>query len=282
MPRRRVGSICTALLAAGSFAPLLPASEASGWGPPERAKRVCGGHVTGAPRPDGGPGGHIVWELWASRETTAQVAARYAAVHGAVPEEADGCRIWRRPEERPTAVLSVCPPTASVPGADCPRAPAGTATLVTISTMSRPSEPVAPGEPGPAPAGDAAVVARAVAAAVGRVLASKSADEQQRAFDEILGLGCPAVPVLVATLGDERRLPVRSLRLENRAADRFEAYRQYAPETLGDALAAILNQLTGRHFGFVYNGATPELRRRTVEDWQRLLRDTPPAELCSD
>jgi hypothetical protein len=254
---------------------------ATGWASPD-GRRLCTGHVTGAPGPKGEPGAHIVWERWASREATAAVAGRYAATHGPASEAADGCRIWRWPAERPTAVLAVCPPTARMPASDCPEPPDGTATLVTISTMSRPNETAPTSRKAAAPPGESEIVGSAVAEAIDRVLAATTSDEQQRAFDEILGLGCPAVPVLVEALADDRRLPLRSLRLESRAPDGFESDRRYAPESLGDAFAAILGHLTGRQFGFVSNGSTPELRRRTAEDWRRFLRETPPAELCAD
>ncbi len=35
-----------------------------------------------------------------------------------------------------------------------------------------------------------------------------------------------------------------------------------------DALAAVLNQITGRNFGFIYNGASEEERRSAVDGWR--------------
>lgn len=54
----------------------------------------------------------------------------------------------------------------------------------------------------------------------------------------------------------------------------------YGPEKVVDALAAILNQITGRHFGFIYNGATDAERTKTVRAWRDFLRKTPKAKLC--
>src|SRR5262245_38186525 len=75
------------------------------------------------------------------------------------------------------------------------------------------------------PAGRDKTVAGQVRALIDTAAAAKSADEQQAAFDRVLSLGCAAVPALGAALGDARRLPVRYLRLENHATDRFEAFR---------------------------------------------------------
>jgi len=41
--------------------------------------------------------------------------------------------------------------------------------------------------------------------------------------------------------------------------------RHYAPQVVVDALAAILNQITGQHFGFIYNGATEVERAKTIQ-----------------
>ena len=48
----------------------------------------------------------------------------------------------------------------------------------------------------------------------------------------------------------------------------FEAARHYSPEQVVDALAAILNHLTGEHFGMSYNEATDRERSRTVRAWR--------------
>jgi len=120
-----------------------------------------------------------------------------------------------------------------------------------------------------------------VRALIDKAVAAKTHVEQQAAFDRVIALGCPAVPALGAALDDVRRLPVRYIRLENRAKDAFEAFRQYGPETVTDAVAALLNQLTGEHFGFIYNGATPAERAETVTAWRAFIARTPPEKLCT-
>jgi hypothetical protein len=114
-----------------------------------------------------------------------------------------------------------------------------------------------------------------------RALEARSQAAQQAEFDAIVASGCDAVPSLVRHLGDNRRLPVSYIRLQNRSKDAFEAYRQYGPETVTDAVAAMLSQATGRDFGFIYNGASQSQRAATVAAWRRYARETPAEKLCS-
>lgn len=93
------------------------------------------------------------------------------------------------------------------------------------------------------------------------------ADTEQQAFANLETLGKPAVPYIVGHLSDARPLPVHSISLRNHAQNAFEAYRHYSPETVHDALSAILNQLTGTNFEFVYNGAEPEIRNKNTIAW---------------
>ena len=118
-------------------------------------------------------------------------------------------------------------------------------------------------------------IAARVHSGIEHVLAAKSQDAQQMAFDSIVSLGCPAVPAIVDQLDDRRVLPLAYLKLDNISPDRFEAFRQYGPEVMTDALAAILNHITLWDCGFIFNGA-PELERvKTVQCWQKFVRDTP-------
>jgi hypothetical protein len=56
--------------------------------------------------------------------------------------------------------------------------------------------------------------------------------------------------------------------------------RHYGPEKVVDALAAILNQITGQDFGFIYNGATDSERTETIQGWRDFLKKTPAMKLC--
>lgn len=114
---------------------------------------------------------------------------------------------------------------------------------------------------------------------VERALAAKTAAEQQAAFDAIDALGCRAAPAIAAALDDGRKLPFRTLALGRRAGARSGPTREYTPETVTDALAAILADLTWQHFGFIYNGATAAERSRAVALWRAYLA-RPLDEIC--
>jgi len=95
-----------------------------------------------------------------------------------------------------------------------------------------------------------------------------SGPRQQALFDQLIAMGPEAVPTLVALMDDRRPLAWSGISLENRAPDAFEAVRHYGPVLMVDALAAVLNQITGEQFGFIYNGATEAQRAATVAGWK--------------
>jgi hypothetical protein len=105
-------------------------------------------------------------------------------------------------------------------------------------------------------------------------------ETEQQAFKDLESLGCAAVPSIIARMDDRRKLQEHYIALKNNFPGAFEGIRQYGPEEVVDALAAILNQLTTQHFGFIYNGATGAERTRTVEGWRKFLRSTPADKLC--
>ena len=90
----------------------------------------------------------------------------------------------------------------------------------------------------------------------------------QQAFSELERMDMEAVPYLVGHLDDLRPLPVRRISLVNKSSSAFEAVRHYGPETVHDALSALLNQISGQHFEFVYNGATDAERAANLESWR--------------
>jgi hypothetical protein len=92
--------------------------------------------------------------------------------------------------------------------------------------------------------------------------------KEQDAFAQLEALGPPAVPYLVSHLGDMRPLPEHEISLANNFPGAFEGLRHYSPQTVHDALAAILNQLTSRDFVSVYNGASPAERRANAAQWR--------------
>lgn len=119
-------------------------------------------------------------------------------------------------------------------------------------------------------------VDKQVAALIEKTL-NKATEHQ--AFADLEALGCPVVPAIIARMDDRRKLPDPQISLINKSPKAFEGIRHYGPQEVVDALAAILNQLTGQHFGFIYNGATEAERTKTVRGWRDFLRKTPRLKL---
>lgn len=103
---------------------------------------------------------------------------------------------------------------------------------------------------------------------------------QTEAFGQLEALGCMAVPSIIRRMDDRRKLPISRVSLENKSPDAFEAVRHYSPELMVDALAAILNQVTGEHFGFIYNGASETERAATIKKWREYLDRVGPGGVC--
>jgi hypothetical protein len=95
-----------------------------------------------------------------------------------------------------------------------------------------------------------------------------NAKTETDAFKALESLGAAGVPYIVAHLGDVRPLPVQAMSLENKSPKAFESLRHYGPKVVHDALSAILNQITGESFEFVYNGASVEARQRDSKAWR--------------
>lgn len=92
--------------------------------------------------------------------------------------------------------------------------------------------------------------------------------DQQVLFDALIALGPAAVPAMIMQMDDDRPLANSAISLRNTATDAFEAYRHYGPKSIGEALAAILNQITGESFESTYNGGNAEERARSVAGWR--------------
>lgn len=116
-----------------------------------------------------------------------------------------------------------------------------------------------------------------VAVLIGQML---EADTEHKAFLDLEALGCAAVPATIRQMDDRRKLPNPAISLRNKSPNAFEGIRHYGPVEVVDALAAILNQVTGQDFGFIYNGATDEERANAVQGWRKFLETTPTSGLC--
>ncbi len=97
------------------------------------------------------------------------------------------------------------------------------------------------------------------------------AGTQHSAFAQLEALGSQAIPSIIMLMDDRRDLADPSISLRNDFPDAFEAFRHYGPEKVVDALAAILNQITGESFGTIYNGGTEQERANTIKAWRLFL-----------
>jgi len=92
------------------------------------------------------------------------------------------------------------------------------------------------------------------------------------AFLRLESYGENGVPYLVSHLGDMRPLGDKNMTLKNiviiDSKKTEQGQRMYSPEVVHDALAALLNQITGKSFEFVYNGSDPATRATNRKEWQ--------------
>ena len=92
-----------------------------------------------------------------------------------------------------------------------------------------------------------------------------------RQFDAGLALerlGAEAVPAIIIHMDNRAALGRESISLKNMSSNAFEGVRHYGPKLVVDALAAILNQITGENFGSIYNGGSEAQRAHTVNGWR--------------
>ena len=128
--------VITASVAQGSA----QGSTRAGAIPPyPEARRLCGGHVTGAPGPSGA-GSHIEWTAYYSPDTPDTVVAWYERRLASGLRRREARRdVWRVPFDQPTAVLTVSAPGDAGPLTGCAERPPATArTVLVMSTMARP------------------------------------------------------------------------------------------------------------------------------------------------
>jgi hypothetical protein len=92
---------------------------------------------------------------------------------------------------------------------------------------------------------------------------------EENSFKKLEDYGVTGVPYIILALDDFRELPIQSISLRNKSPDAFEGIRHYGPYLVADSLAAILNQITGEHFGFIYNGddTTDDERKQCIRGW---------------
>jgi hypothetical protein len=104
----------------------------------------------------------------------------------------------------------------------------------------------------------------------GLIDATTREERQKRAYRELEALGAKAVPAIIMLMDDRRDLAVPSISLRN-SPGHWEATRHYSPKKVVDAMAAILNQITGNSFGTIHNGGTERERTECVRGWRVYL-----------
>jgi hypothetical protein len=71
---------------------------------------------------------------------------------------------------------------------------------------------------------------------------------------------------------DERRpLPIPQISLENRSPNAFEGIAHYGPKLVVDAMAVLLEAMSGESFGTIANGGSERERAATVDSWRIYL-----------
>ena len=93
---------------------------------------------------------------------------------------------------------------------------------------------------------------------------------EKRAFADLEALGEAAVPAMIMFMDDRRELPLKEISLRN-GPDAFETFRTYGPKVVADAIAAILNQVTGEDFGTIVHGGSERERRAVIDAWRVYL-----------
>jgi len=109
-----------------------------------------------------------------------------------------------------------------------------------------------------------------IEAAVERLVADLVHDPeaQREALRALEELGHSAIPAIVKHMDSRAALAEPRMVLVNHASDAFEAVRRYGPELVVDALAALLNQLSGESFGLDWNSGNEVDRQRSVRAWR--------------
>jgi hypothetical protein len=102
---------------------------------------------------------------------------------------------------------------------------------------------------------------------------SRWAWRQRRAFAKLEELGHAAVPAMIMLMDDRREVRMKAISLRNPPGF-FEGSRHYGPEVVADAIAALLNQITGEDFGTIHNGASEAHRKAAIDGWRVYLHRT--------
>jgi len=105
-------------------------------GPPDGARLLCSGHVSGAPSRDGGPAAHITWQAYTSEKESTRVVADYRSALGTTAHSVEGrCDVWRIDGAGIRSVVRVCPIDAPGPWSGCAPPPSEARCLIELSSL---------------------------------------------------------------------------------------------------------------------------------------------------
>ena len=105
--------------------------------PPVDAPKLCGGHVSGAMRPDGKAGPHITWTAYYSRQSPESLVQRYVGPLGSkFHVRRGGCDTWRLPHDAPVKILEICGVSEKGPWAECSSPPPDARSIIMISSIA--------------------------------------------------------------------------------------------------------------------------------------------------
>jgi hypothetical protein len=97
---------------------------------------------------------------------------------------------------------------------------------------------------------------------------ARDPDEEALGFAKLLKLGPLAIPAIVRHLDDERALKNREIILTRSRPDTREPLVRYHPNTFGDALMPVLQQMSGQNFGYSDHLMGDDRRKSAIAGWR--------------
>lgn len=99
-------------------------------------------------------------------------------------------------------------------------------------------------------------------------LIAEDPDEEALGFAKLLKLGPLAIPAIVRHLDDARPLKNREIILTRNRPDAREPLIRFHPNTMGDALMPVLQQMSGQNFGYSDHLMGDDRRQSAIAGWR--------------
>jgi hypothetical protein len=97
---------------------------------------------------------------------------------------------------------------------------------------------------------------------------AQNPDEEALGFAKLLRLGPLAIPAIVRHLDDSRPLKNREIILTRTRPDSREPLVRFHPNTIGDALMPVLQQMSGQNFGYSDHLMGDDRRQTAIAGWR--------------